>query len=116
MRRRPPRSTRTDTLFPYTTLFRSLAEPIQAKPEAAHSADIHEYQQGHPGEPTGAAKTAVAAKYPLAQQLQHGDQHECVGSVAMQATHPPTGVRKLRRESCRASGCKYVGMSVSTVT
>src|SRR3546814_20665205 len=26
MIRRPPRSTRTDTLFPYTTLFRSLAE------------------------------------------------------------------------------------------
>src|SRR3546814_3129858 len=25
MIRRPPRSTRTDTLFPYTTLFRSLA-------------------------------------------------------------------------------------------
>src|SRR3546814_16736034 len=25
MRRRPPRSTRTDTLFPYTTLFRALA-------------------------------------------------------------------------------------------
>src|SRR3546814_9121972 len=25
MRRRPPRSTRTDTLLPYTTLFRSLA-------------------------------------------------------------------------------------------
>src|SRR3546814_20064095 len=25
MRRRPPRSTRTDTLFPYTTLFRSQA-------------------------------------------------------------------------------------------
>src|SRR3546814_12623657 len=27
MRRRPPRSTRTDTLFPYTTLFRSPVEP-----------------------------------------------------------------------------------------
>src|SRR3546814_11224766 len=27
MIRRPPRSTRTDTLFPYTTLFRSLVEP-----------------------------------------------------------------------------------------
>src|SRR3546814_15133820 len=26
MRRRPPRSTRTDTLFPYTTLFRSAVE------------------------------------------------------------------------------------------
>src|SRR3546814_875566 len=28
MIRRPPRSTRTDTLFPYTTLFRSNAERI----------------------------------------------------------------------------------------
>src|SRR3546814_6630436 len=27
MIRRPPRSTRTDTLFPYTTLFRSLCRP-----------------------------------------------------------------------------------------
>src|SRR3546814_13476449 len=27
MIRRPPRSTRTDTLFPYTTLFRSLRHP-----------------------------------------------------------------------------------------
>src|SRR3546814_7515808 len=31
MIRRPPRSTRTDTLFPYTTLFRSRVE--QANPE-----------------------------------------------------------------------------------
>src|SRR3546814_12188181 len=30
MIRRPPRSTRTDTLFPYTTLFRSLANSIAA--------------------------------------------------------------------------------------
>src|SRR3546814_9159069 len=28
MIRRPPRSTRTDTVFPYTTLFRSLVEDI----------------------------------------------------------------------------------------
>src|SRR3546814_10901672 len=28
MRRRPPRSTRTDTLFPYTTLFRSHVERV----------------------------------------------------------------------------------------
>src|SRR3546814_7400190 len=28
MIRRPPRSTRTDTLFPYTTLFRSICAPI----------------------------------------------------------------------------------------
>src|SRR3546814_1407506 len=30
MIRRPPRSTRTDTLFPYTTLFRSALPPAQA--------------------------------------------------------------------------------------
>src|SRR3546814_21054506 len=30
MIRRPPRSTRTDTLFPYTTLFRSLGPAISA--------------------------------------------------------------------------------------
>src|SRR3546814_15665173 len=29
MIRRPPRSTRTDTLFPYTTLFRSLSDEAQ---------------------------------------------------------------------------------------
>src|SRR3546814_20988762 len=28
MIRRPPRSTRTDTLFPYTTLFRSLGDVV----------------------------------------------------------------------------------------
>src|SRR3546814_2585471 len=31
MIRRPPRSTRTDTLFPYTTLFRSLQTPARGK-------------------------------------------------------------------------------------
>src|SRR3546814_20389578 len=30
MLRRPPRATRTDTLFPYTTLFRSQARPAEA--------------------------------------------------------------------------------------
>src|SRR3546814_3331469 len=34
MIRRPPRSTRTDTLFPYTTLFRSLLGLRLAGPEA----------------------------------------------------------------------------------
>src|SRR3546814_12359449 len=31
MIRRPPRSTRTDTLFPYTTLFRSFTDEVQFK-------------------------------------------------------------------------------------
>src|SRR3546814_20438067 len=36
MIRRPPRSTRTDTLFPYTTLFRSLVRRgVKAGPDVA---------------------------------------------------------------------------------
>src|SRR3546814_12695080 len=35
MIRRPPRSTRTDTLFPYTTLFRSLATHDDTRRELA---------------------------------------------------------------------------------
>src|SRR3546814_3401986 len=34
MIRRPPRSTRTDTLFPYTTLFRSIRNPATQEPES----------------------------------------------------------------------------------
>src|SRR3546814_8126246 len=36
MIRRPPRSTRTDTLFPYTTLFRSAKEPNAASGHLAY--------------------------------------------------------------------------------
>src|SRR3546814_19233615 len=38
MRRRPPRATRTDTLFPYTTLFRSTAEATRALIDAGADA------------------------------------------------------------------------------
>src|SRR3546814_1696140 len=41
MIRRPPRSTRTDTLFPYTTLFRSL-EQVRRGPVEADLALLHE--------------------------------------------------------------------------
>src|SRR3546814_20333171 len=34
MRRRPPRSTRTDTLFPYTTLFRSARDSLRCADSA----------------------------------------------------------------------------------
>src|SRR3546814_1895411 len=37
MVRRPPRSTRTDTLFPYTTLFRSCVQP----PLPDHDRSLH---------------------------------------------------------------------------
>src|SRR3546814_2555208 len=55
MIRRPPRSTRTDTLFPYTTLFRSRQEGIRRVPgrrpegprDAAQEAGFGWYQPHH---------------------------------------------------------------------
>src|SRR3546814_18794633 len=39
MIRRPPRSTRTDTLFPYTTLFRSLSRLDEGAPDVVVADD-----------------------------------------------------------------------------
>src|SRR3546814_1935672 len=46
MIRRPPRSTRTDTLFPYTTLFRS-------ESDLWHQADEYRRQRPFHGQPAG---------------------------------------------------------------
>src|SRR3546814_3148012 len=59
MIRRPPRSTRTDTLFPYTTLFRSLRcfgmvrgqrSPIP-KRESGYVMTPHDHKHTHHGQP-----------------------------------------------------------------
>src|SRR3546814_3879095 len=56
MIRRPPRSTRTDTLFPYTTLFRSLHD-ARPRPSAARAYRTDREAIGpssdapHPGQP-----------------------------------------------------------------
>src|SRR3546814_3351193 len=44
MIRRPPRSTRTDTLFPYTTLFRSLVEDIDHQDVRPQRHDLFRHQ------------------------------------------------------------------------
>src|SRR3546814_4929203 len=61
MIRRPPRSTRTDTLFPYTTLFRSIiCEQLLAFP-ADHAIDVIDF-----GNRRGQRKQDAAAKHPIA--------------------------------------------------
>src|SRR6056297_3768459 len=49
MIRRPPRSTRTDTLFPYTTLFRSLAKRHGRAPVVAEPRLLIQDRIGHRG-------------------------------------------------------------------
>src|SRR3546814_2918313 len=56
MIRRPPRSTRTDTLFPYTTLFRSDLEEFEA---AATSTPV-------------IADLKPGGRYTAAEMFQHG--------------------------------------------
>src|SRR3546814_18238345 len=43
MIRRPPRSTRTDTLFPYTTLFRSSGPPPRGVARHGRTGPRHRY-------------------------------------------------------------------------
>src|SRR3546814_18880099 len=58
MIRRPPRSTRTDTLFPYTTLFRSVAFGscgVTRRPELPFSGEVYTLyvQPDHQGQGIG---------------------------------------------------------------
>src|SRR3546814_3103352 len=61
MIRRPPRSTRTDTLFPYTTLFRSRRSPGLAVPRRGAPRDTGARQRRdratpRPGPPRGGGR------------------------------------------------------------
>src|SRR3546814_16415301 len=64
MIRRPPRSTRTDTLFPYTTLFRSSAWSAMSRCAARYtlfsSVDV-----------TGQSETIVATVDPARRSEEH---------------------------------------------
>src|SRR3546814_16968261 len=67
MIRRPPRSTRTDTLFPYTTLFRSLV-----------------YQESVPGEEALCREAHLGGQFPQpAFERNPMDMlHECASNAA----------------------------------
>src|SRR3546814_5282798 len=66
MIRRPPRSTRTDTPFPYTTLFRSPADhrvPVMEwKPSAMATAGAPAGGAGRPCRPTPARRQALPGR------------------------------------------------------
>src|SRR3546814_7004577 len=76
MIRRPPRSTRTDTLFPYTTLFRSLVALATARCEAINPT---------PGADAVIATAALATVGGLEQRLRPGlvpePQHSGTGPL-----------------------------------
>src|SRR3546814_10484349 len=66
MIRRPPRSTRTDTLFPYTTLFRSEA--------AAHAEDDRQHASDETKRKRGERRDIKAGPVKPPAKGQGGDQ------------------------------------------
>src|SRR3546814_13094928 len=71
MIRRPPRSTRTDTLFPYTTLFRSSWTPTGSS--SCHQEEPSDGGLDHRVEHRGAA-LGHALLAPHLDRERHGDE------------------------------------------
>src|SRR3546814_5116956 len=81
MIRRPPISTRTDTLFPYTTLFRS-GETLFGRDQKASLAEFEEIVQAIPGhglENTELHLTALIGLSVLAFAVDPKDMERHVG-------------------------------------
>src|SRR3546814_10365178 len=79
MIRRPPRSTRTDTLFPYTTLFRRLRRFQRgARLQVRGSVAVHEVRQ---------RDGVLHGKLPI----QHGDHRLCRVAADAAAARGATG-------------------------
>src|SRR3546814_13329685 len=89
MRRRPPRSTRTDTLLPYTTLFRS--EVTQAVDDACRP----EWDPGHLYGPYSHPNDAEKGK--VAHQHDHHAQQAVPGvHVALEQVVGSAGAESFR--------------------
>src|SRR3546814_13843430 len=78
MTRRPPRSTRTDTLFPYTTLFRSrphqpFGGPAGAEPDeiGERATALYRAVQGGNVEARGAHRHSLASRMQSAKPAAH---------------------------------------------
>src|SRR3546814_20623060 len=122
MKRRPPRSTRTDTLFPYTTLCRSeLAKQIRADPAYGRNGQPSLEEKPaigkHQGIGCGTAKETIALDQQDARTHPGGSGSStdpagtpaCDNNVEMivaNVTHHPH--TQIGKASCRARVCQYV--------
>src|SRR3546814_13779960 len=74
MIRRPPRSTRTDTLFPYTTLFRS-ERAFERAEEPARSPPSRNRRRSGRGDDAQFAPTDRAHRGPGGGQASRSEEH-----------------------------------------
>src|SRR3546814_6651313 len=77
MIRRPPRSTRTDTLFPYTTLFRSAGKATPAPARSRRSSGgVSRREHLHAAHRHAGITTARSdATHPAHNQLPRSEEH-----------------------------------------
>src|SRR3546814_12929094 len=107
MIRRPPRSTRTDTLFPYTTLFRSPGRGGHDHVHAAHRVDAVIVDLGEDDlflEAHGIVATTIEAFCRHAAKVadaRHRDGDQAIEELV----HP---LAEIGRASCRERVCQYV--------
>src|SRR3546814_13366745 len=117
MIRRPPRSTRTDTLFPYTTLFRSIGDRADVRFDAypRRHFDATVIQIGHGADPR-------SGTFPV--ELEIANDHATsagtlpsglVGTATITVrgddstrSYLPLSALEIGRASCRERVCQYV--------
>src|SRR3546814_10882251 len=75
MIRRPPRSTRTDTLFPYTTLFRSRTRHVSPALPARAIRLTRINAPGRPQAVTGDRQTARATRSRFFPRINRSEEH-----------------------------------------
>src|SRR3546814_12136320 len=94
MIRRPPRSTRTDTPFPYTTLFRSRRD---AKMFGDGFADMGEHRQGREGRPHGVEFAGRELAEAIGVFRREAEQVGGSGNVAVEHIEPDKEVLEDRQ-------------------
>src|SRR3546814_18935768 len=130
MRRRPPRSTRTDTLFPYTTLFRSTfrtAVEIRDEIKARGWNKVVAFQTRNPMHRAHEELCRMAHErlgtdgiviHMLLGKLKQGDipapvRDACIRTMCdtyfpkNTVMIPGSGFDKIGRPQCRERGCQY---------
>src|SRR3546814_20999891 len=81
MIRRPPRSTRTDTLFPYTTLFRSLIYHLIERKGAALAGAIDVGERNRRSRKFGCIRAVTVAGCAMAARTILGEKGRSTGKV-----------------------------------
>src|SRR3546814_14784208 len=116
MIRRPPRSTRTDTLLPYTTLFRSVLQAAGGRPEGDGQGDGETDADGLRGLARDGRQLALGEVAHLARRRseQVGDVAAHVGGVSDQAVDADGRQQRGHERSEERRGGKECGSTCSS--